>query len=293
VTCCTIALKEYGLQRISWFVLVLGCVGVAGYSQTAPQPVPASDDGPAVYVVRVISVPSAQRDAFVACLAQNDLPFWRGLKEKGLLSRVSVFETIEVTKSEPGAPAWNFAISTQLAEGANADSFLEAVGKPKSCENAAGVELRRVETLRTTPNCNSIRTTAAGDLKAREGKVSFYVEYIAVKDTPEMLDGFRKFMSQYECLAGDLMIREGWGYIGLALETAKVNYSQPGMPSWNQIHITAPFTDVDSAAALAAWESSLRKMNTGDVDWVAFRASLAVMHTKDDRARELFELAVR
>jgi hypothetical protein len=281
------------LQKILWFVLPLGCLDLPGYSQSAPKPVPPSDDGPAVYVVRVISVPSTQRDAFVACLAQNDLPFWRGLKEKVLLSRVSVLETTEVTKSEPGAPAWNFAISTQLAEGANANSFLEAVGKRKSCENAAGVELRRVETLRTTPNCNSMRTTAAGDLKAREGKVSFFVEYIAVKDTPEMLDGFRKFMSQYECLPDHFRIREGWAYSLLALETVKVNYSQPGMPSWNQIHITAPFTDVDSAATLAAWESYLRKINPGGFDWVAFRASLAVTHTKDDRARELFELAVR
>jgi hypothetical protein len=57
------------LQTISWFILAIGCMELAAYSQTTPQPVPASDEGPAVYVVRVISVPLPQRDAFVACLS--------------------------------------------------------------------------------------------------------------------------------------------------------------------------------------------------------------------------------
>jgi hypothetical protein len=230
------------LQKISWFILALGCAELAGYSQTTPPPLPSADEGPAVYVVRVISAPSTQRDAFVACLAQNDLPFWRSLKENGLLAKVSVFETTSVAHSEPGIPAWNFVISSQLAEGANADSFLQAVEKRKGCENAAGVEVRRVETLRTTPNCNNARSTPADDLKARESKVVFNVEYIAVKDTPEALGRFRNLMSLYECLGDNAMIRDfnrgdGWWFGGVALETMKVNYSQPGVLNWNQIHI--------------------------------------------------------
>jgi hypothetical protein len=180
--------------------------GASAYSQTTPQPVPASDEGPAVYVVRVISVSSTQRDAFVACLAQNDLPFWRGLKEKGLLAKVSVFETTSVTSSKPGVPAWNFVI-------------VQAVEKTKGCENAAGAEVRRIETLRTTPNCNYARATAANDLKARESKVEFY---IAVKDAPETLDRFRKFMSLYECLRANSLIRDGWWLRAVALETVNV-----------------------------------------------------------------------
>src|SRR6202050_5952469 len=133
--------------------LALTCFPIAAHSQGVPYP----GDPPSVYVVRVISVGSAQRDAFVACLSQNDLPFWRGLKEKGLLAKVSVFETTSVTRSEPGMPAWNFVISSQLAEGAKADSFVQAIEKRKGCENAAGVEVRRVGTLRTTPNCNYLR----------------------------------------------------------------------------------------------------------------------------------------
>jgi hypothetical protein len=41
-------------------------------------------------VFRIVSVGPAQRDAFMTCLAQSDLPFWRDLKKKGLLAKVSV-----------------------------------------------------------------------------------------------------------------------------------------------------------------------------------------------------------
>jgi hypothetical protein len=44
---------------------------LAAYSQT----VPAADEGPAVFVFRIVSIGAAQRDAFVTCLAQSDLPF--------------------------------------------------------------------------------------------------------------------------------------------------------------------------------------------------------------------------
>jgi hypothetical protein len=294
-----------------------------GYSQTTPQPVPASDEGPAVYVVRVIS--STQRDAFVACLAENDLPFWRELKEKGLLAKVSVFETTsalsdtensvrgkQVTRPKPEMPAWNFVISSQLAEGANADSFLQAVEKRKGCENAAGIEVRRVQTLRTTPNCNRARSTPADDLKARESKVEFLIEYIAVKDTPEALDRYRKFMSLYECLGDNTMIRDfnrgdGWWFGAVPLETVKVNYSQPGMPDWNHMDFVGyiPAANLkpghpgkDPAARKAYVQAAIREQipagvaSAWEAELAAMRSSI-VTYPRTDHARQLFELAVR
>jgi hypothetical protein len=141
------------MRKINYFASTFACFQIAAYSQYVPYP----DEGPAVYVVRVISAGSAQRDAFVACLAKGDLPFWRGLKEKRLLARVSVFETTSVTSSDPGVPTWNF-------------------------------------TMRTTPNCNYARTAAADDLKGRDSKVVFRIEYFDVKDTPAALDQFREIM---------------------------------------------------------------------------------------------------
>jgi hypothetical protein len=280
------------LLKISWFILALGCLEFAGYSQTAPQSVPYSDEGPAVYVVRVISTGSAQRDAFVACLAQNELPFWRALKGNGLIARVSVFETTSVTKSQPGVPAWNFVISSQLAQDANADSFLQALEKREGCESAAGVEVPRMETLRTSPNSNYARTTAADDLKARESKAEFLIEYIAVKDTPETLDRFREFMRLYEGPPAGLLIRDGWMFSAVALETVKVNYTQPGMPNWNQIHFVGYFPEKDPKAVGAAGAAASRQLNPEKNGYIADEDSIRT-HPRDDLARELFELAVR
>jgi hypothetical protein len=282
---------NYGgkMRKINYFVLIFACFQFAAYSQT----VPYAGDGPSVYVVRVISVDPAQRDAFVACLAKSALPFWRELKEKGLLAKVSVFETTSVTKSEPGVPAWNFVISSHLADGANADSFVQAVEKRKGCESAPGVEVRRTETLRTPPDLSTwARETAAYDLKARELKVEFKIEYIAVRDTPEAIDRWRDFMRLYEAPLVGLGIRAGYQFSAFALETAKVNYSQPGMPTWNDIHFVGAIPGTDWAAAKAALDPEIRQLNPRKDGFVADLGSI-VTNVRNDSVRQLFELAVR
>src|SRR5580658_6292460 len=269
------------MRKINYLALTFACFQIAAHSQTVPYP----GDGPSVYVVRVISAGSAKRDAFVACLAQNDLPFWRGLKEKGLLAKVSVFETTSVTKSEPGVPAWNFVISAHLAEGANADSFVQAGEKRKGCESAPGVEVRRTETMRTPQNLSTwARETAADDLRARELKVEFLIEFIAVKETPEALDRFREFMRSYDAPLIGLGIRAGYQFSAFALETAKVNYSQPGMPKWNNIHFVGDIPGIDWAAAKAALDPERRQVIPASVDWAAERAAINTFltHPRND-----------
>src|SRR5580658_5858821 len=277
------------MRKINYVAFTLACFQIAAYSQYVPYP----GDGPSVYVVRVIAVGSAQRDAFVACLAQNDLPFWRGLKEKGLLAKVSVFETTSVTKSEPGVPAWNFVISAHLAEGANADSFVQAAEKRKGCESAPGVEVRRTETMRTPQNLSTwARETAADDLRARELKVEFLIEFIAVKETPEALDRFREFMRSYDAPLIGLGIRAGYQFSAFALETAQVNYSQPGMPKWHDIHFVGAIPGTDWVAAKAALDPEIRQLNPRKDGLVADLDSI-VTNLRIDRVRQLFELAVR
>ncbi len=212
-----------------------------------------------------------------------------------MLARVSVFEVISVASSEPGTPGWNFVISSQLAEGANADSFLQAVEKRKGCESAAGVEVRRMETLRTTPNSNYARTTAADDLKARESKVEFSIEYIAVKATPETLGRYRETMRLDHGPAAGVMIRDGWMFSAVALEKVKVNYNQPGMPNWNQIHFVGVLPGKDRMAVRDAADAALRQVNPGNGGYEGVTGSVASIRTmpRVDLARELFELAVR
>jgi hypothetical protein len=273
--------------------LALTVFQIAAYSQGVPYP----GDAPSVHVVRVISAGPAQRDAFVACLAQNDLPFWRGLKQKGLLAKVSVFETTSVTSSEPGVPAWNFVISSHLAEGANADSFVQAVEKRKGCENAAGVEVRRTETMRTPPNWpNWARETAADDLKARELKVEFSIEYIAVKDTPEALHRWSEFVRVYEGPPGALMIRDGWQFSVFGVDTVKVNYRQSGMPNWRHIAFFGRIPGKDPTARKAALDAARNELIPGGIAaWTAESAAIHSIETypRVENARQLFELALR
>src|ERR1700683_1364412 len=222
--------RRTAMKKISWFILATGCMELVAYSQTVPYP----DEGPAVFVFRIISVDAAQRDAFVACLAKSDLPFWRDLKKKGLLGKVSVYETTSVESSKPGVPAWNFVISSEVAPDATADSLLQALDKRKGCDSAPGIELRRVETLKTTPNNHYARATVEGDRIAREKKVEFSIEYIAVD--PAKLDRWNEIYIRIDPAMG-LIIRDGTFFSRDALLTVKVNYSQPGMPVWNTLHV--------------------------------------------------------
>jgi len=278
------------LHKISRFILAIGCMELAAYSQT----VPVADEGPAVFVFRIVSVGAGQRDAFVTCLAKSDLPFWRDLKKKGLLAKASVFETTSVTSSEPGVPAWNFVISSKVAPDATADSFLQAVEKRKGCDSAPGIELRRVETLKTTPNAHYARATVEGDRIAREKKVEFRIEYIAVD--PAKLDRWNELYSTIGGPAKGLQIQGGTTFSADALLTVKVNYSQPGMPDWNTIHVLGGFPGGDAAAKRAALDAAIHQISPGsgsfqELFYAPFHPF--VTQPRVDLVRQLFDLAVR
>jgi hypothetical protein len=263
------------------------CFQIATHSQTVPVP----DEGPARYVMHILSVAPAQRDDFVACLAQDEVPFWRGLKEKRLLATVSVFETTAVSSSEGGVPAWNFFLLSQLPSGASAESLAEAFVKRRSCDSTPGVEVRRTETLRTTPtNSNYARSTADADREARELKVEFGIEYIAVKAAA--LNQYLESMRLNLGPPAGLQIQEGSLFSLVTLETVKVHYSQPGMPYWNQIHLSGSAPGKNSVAAV---DSALRRANPQSGGYEAVYSPLRAMRTKPrvDRVRQLFELAVR
>jgi len=276
------------MRKINYFALAFVCFQLAAYSQTVPYP----DEGPAVFVFRIISVDAAQRDAFVACLAKNDLPFWRDLKKKGLLAKVSVYEMTSVTHSEPGVPAWNFVISSELAQDASADPLLQAVGKSKGCESAPGIELRRIETLKTTPNEHYARATVEADRIAREKKVEFSIEYIAVD--PAKLDRWNEVFITVGPAMGSV-IRDGLYFSANPLLTVKVNYSQPGMPAWNTIHVLGRLPGIDSATVRAAAEAAMRQISPGSGTYRERIAPLEPFVTtpREDRVRQLFELVVR
>jgi len=161
-----------------------------------------------------------------------------------------------------------------------------------------GVEVRRTETLRTTPNSNYGRVTAEDDAKARELKVEFGIEYIAVKDTPETLKRYQENMSVNIGPSMGLLIRDGWTFSFVANETVKVHYFQAGMPRWNQVHISGRSFATSSAtrdAYAAAREAALRAVNPNNGGYEGVFGALPSYRTRPrvDRASQLFDLAVR
>ena len=110
----------------------------------------------------------------------------------------------------------------------------------KSCAGQGGAKTLRREVLRPTPNANYPRATAEDDREAIQSKVEYGVEYIAVRNAPEDLNAYREILSSSLGPAlGQVLIPKELTFGLTALETASVEYSAEGMPTWNQLHINA------------------------------------------------------
>lgn len=155
-----------------------------------PTPFLAPDASGALYIAEAIAVAPETRDAFVECLRNDAHKHWRSLQNANLLADVSVFETSTVRVATASAPEWTVFVLSHLRPGASASAFfrftgsLEAFSTPTSCTARAGVEVRRVEVLRPTPNSSYPKATIADDAEAVAANVQFVVEYIAVRDEP-------------------------------------------------------------------------------------------------------------
>lgn len=262
----------------------------------------ASGERPAVYVARVLSVSAPERAAFVACLRQKGLPVWRQLKRDGLLADQSVFETDSVRLAAPGVPTWNFLLLSHLAPSVTPDAFFQAVKRRERkqpvtrCEDAPGVETRRVEVLHSTPNSYYPRPAAGVQASGAptEFTVPYIVEYIAVRETPEALNEYRETMRTSNGPALGQLIRDNMLLNLIALETVSVEFAQPGMPKWNQIHLRGYFPDKGRVPP-SALDEALRRVNPQSGGAAAVFGRLDSIRTKprEDVARQLPELAVR
>jgi hypothetical protein len=80
----------------------------------------------------------------------------------------------------------------------------------------------------------------------------------------------------------------------IALETVSVEFAQPGMPNWNQIHLRGYFPDKGRVPP-SALDGALRRVNPQSGGAAAVFGRLDSIRTKprEDVARQLPELAVR
>ena len=288
-------------SRAPVVAILLALVSTVTFAKDDPLPCPhpaprVFDTSGAAYVADTIFVTPDRRDQFVACLRARARRHWARLRDNGLLADVSVFETTQL-RLTTGRVGWNFLILSHLRPGVSPAQFFDSADNALHssaggvCTAARGVEVRRIEALRPTPKSSYPRTSEADDREARDRKVAFIVEYIAVDDTPAALNQYRESMGQNMGPAMGLMIPEQTYFQLLALETEQVKYSQKDAPSWNQIHIRGFYPE--KGADPEEMPLALRRVNSSaGRDFFADLNKIRTM-PREDEARQLYELAIR
>ncbi len=244
-----------------------------------------------IYVAQAISVGPAQRDRFIACLRQYAVPQWRKLKQEGFLSAKHVFETTSVRLPEGSQPAWSFLMLSRLGAGVMPEALFGAersLGTDEAalCLKGPGIELRRLEILRATPNANYPKP-------ALEAGVEYIVEYIAVRNSPDALNAYRDTVSGMIGPAFGQIVQQEQLYSMFAAETLSVQYAAAQMPEWNQIHIRGYFAAI--GLNRSGFDAALRRVNpeSGGFDGIFKRLGALRTKPREDVARNLFEIAVQ
>jgi hypothetical protein len=285
------------------WVFVFSCV--FGFAQDKGQSVTGKEvtESPsAMYIARVVSVNGPDRDAFLTCMQRHDLKIRQELKRKGLLSEQSVFETTSIKDiNTPDAPFWNFLILSRLSATARSEDFFRAEerlnkkGKRANCFDTAGIETRRIEVLRTTPN-SFYPHSSDGHSRSDEFPARYIVEYVAVQNTTAALDEYRETMRTMLGPVQGHMIKEGSLLNFIALETVSVKYSQSGMSEWNQIHVRGGnFPEVKMPSPSPGMDRTLKLLypNSGGASVVFGRLRIIRTKPREDFARQLGELSIR
>lgn len=282
------------------WVFVFSCA--VGFAQDKGQAVTREEvtEAPSVmYIARVVSVSDSDRDAFLTCMQRHDLKIRQELKRKGLLSEQSVFETTSTNINTANAPLWNFLILIRMGASARSEDLFRAEerlnkkGKRANCFDTVGIETRRMEVLRTTPNS----FYPHGDhSRSEEFSARYIVEYIAVQNTTAALDEYRETMRTTLGPVQGHMTKEGSLLNFIALETVSVKYSQSGMSEWNQIHVRGGnFPEGKMPSPSPGMDRTLKLLypNSGGASVVFGRLKEIRTKPREDFARQLRELAIR
>jgi hypothetical protein len=115
-----------------------------------------------------------------------------------------------------------------------------------------------------------------------------------VRETPEALNEYRETMRTTMGPALAQAIRDNMLLNFIALETVSVRYAQPGVPTWNQIHLRGYFPD-KGLVTRDALDGVLRRINpqSGGAAGVSGRLDAIRTKPREDVTRQLPELAVR
>ncbi len=155
--------------------------------------------------------------------------------------------------------------------------------------DTAGVEVRRIETLRPTPDFYLPR---AGSERFASS-AQFVIEYIDVQNKPAAKREYRETMRTSVGPAIGKLVNDGVFYSLSSFETASVEYTQPAMPRWNELHVRGYFPDKGPNPPEV--DIALKQVNPqrGGSTEVFARLDSIRSKAREDFARQLHELDVR
>jgi hypothetical protein len=196
-----------------------------------------------VFISRIISVQPGTELAFFNHLRDRCLPFWRELKDRRMLSEISVFEITVEDSSLFENPPWNYLILARFVNGIDSQQLLgvEESLKANLLGESPSCTIIRTEALSCTPN--SYYPVPIPKHRGRIEEVDFLIEFIAVNESAQDLKRYQDLMRAYFGPANGKLVKDGILYNFIALETIEVFQQVEGLGSWNQIHISGDFPE--------------------------------------------------
>ena len=191
---------------------------------------------------------------FIEYVRECNVPLWNKLRSKGVVSNVSVFELIEMESIVPEAQSWSFLLIAESGSQTFPDELFAAKPDPKCQQRPDGslFTILREQRLSCTPNsCYGSPEPSYVDAVAG---IEYLIEFIGVEDTPASLTKYHDLVATYFGPANGLLVEEGALHCFLGLETTATLFEVPGVPAWNQIHISDHWdvgVDVDWDAVYA------------------------------------------
>lgn len=190
------------------------------------------------FVARLISIEPGKRAEFIAHLGDCYLPVWNRLRDKGVLTTVSVFELNHYNSTTKNTSARDYLVLAQLGSQVKPEDLMDA---EKASASLGSQDLLTFSVLRTafmscTPNsCHGMPEPAYQDALCG---IDFLIEFIGVEETPAALAKYREIVSKYAGPANGILVDRGMLHCFVALENIEVLYDTHGAVPWNQIHIS-------------------------------------------------------
>ena len=267
-------MRQYLPESGGW--LLISLLGVLAYTSCAAQrntPAKPASNKPRAFnsdlIARLYSVQPEKDDAFVAHLHDCYMPVWQELRAEHVISSINVFELHQIESTTPETPAWRFLLLAQLDSRAKPGDLLDAE-TASGCQKSPGSPLfkvLRVEQMSCTPNsCYKMPEPAYRDAPAG---IEFLIEFIGVENSLSFLTKYRDLMRTYFGPANGMLVEQGILHSFVALETTEVLFEAPGVPAWNQLHISDDWDVGDKVDWDAVYSELFRREFSRELDDVS------------------------